>query len=266
MEEVTLFERRIELIRGIKTEITEGGSGPTLLFLHSGYEREIDSDTLAPLAKHFRVIAPSHPGFGASDLPPEISTVDDLSYFYLDLIQQLRLTAVALVGVSFGAWLASEITTKSTAEVRCLVLGSPLGYKVSDPEDVDVADIFCLSQQDHYKLAFHSGGPLQRTKVDDATAHRIARNNEAITLFAFSPYMHNRALASRVHRIQIPTLLIWGKSDEMTSAAYRTAVKRLFPNADETGVDRAGHYLHVEQPQRFAEIIEDFANRTQLQR
>ena len=89
---------------------------------------------LNALAKGGRVIAPTHPGFGASELPKGMSSIDDLSYFYLDLIEQLDLRDVLLVGVGIGGWLACEIAVKTTERIERLVLGNPLGIKVGDRE------------------------------------------------------------------------------------------------------------------------------------
>ena len=73
-----------------------------------------DAPVLDALARGGRVIAPSHPGFGASQLPKGMSTVDDLSYFYLDLLEQLDLDDVLVVGVGLGGWIAAEIAVKDS--------------------------------------------------------------------------------------------------------------------------------------------------------
>src|SRR6266850_7253219 len=94
-------------------EILRRGKGRPILFLHPhigmhGSQRFIDV-----LAREGQVIAPSHPGFGHSELPRGTSTVDDLAYFYLDLIEELDLRDLVLVGASFGGWIAAEIATKT---------------------------------------------------------------------------------------------------------------------------------------------------------
>ena len=80
---------------------------------------------LDALAQGGRVIAPTHPGFGASQLPKGMTSVDDLSYFYLDLIEQLDLRDMLVVGVGIGGWLACEIAVKTTERIDRLVLGNP---------------------------------------------------------------------------------------------------------------------------------------------
>ncbi|MFD2498288.1 alpha/beta fold hydrolase [Rhizorhabdus histidinilytica] len=68
---------------------------------------------------------PSHPGFGTSDQPRNLNRVDDLGYFYLDLMDVLGLDRPVIVGSSFGGWVAAEIATKAPERVATLILASP---------------------------------------------------------------------------------------------------------------------------------------------
>ena len=95
-------------------EAIERGQGRPILFLHPGIGIDAAAPVLAELAKGGRVIAPSHPGFGTSQLPKGMTTVDDVSYFYLDLLEQLDLRDVLVVGVGLGGWIAAEIAVKNS--------------------------------------------------------------------------------------------------------------------------------------------------------
>src|SRR6202451_733741 len=118
------------VVNGTRTDMIERGSGRPLLFLHPENGIEPALASIEALAKGARVIAPTHPGFGRSELPKGMRSVDDLSYFYLDLLDQLDLRDVTLVGVSFGAWLAAEIAVKSTTRLSRLVMANAVGIKV----------------------------------------------------------------------------------------------------------------------------------------
>ncbi len=115
------------VIDGVKVETIDRGKGRPILFLHPSIGIDPAAPVLAALAKAGRVIAPSHPGFGNSELPKGMSTVDDLSYFYLDLIEQLDLKDMLVVGVGIGAWLAAEIATKTTERLSQLVMVNAVG-------------------------------------------------------------------------------------------------------------------------------------------
>src|ERR1700704_2105987 len=99
-------------VDGIRIEMIERGSGRPILFLHPGIGIDASAPVLDRLAAGGRLLAPSHPGFGASEGPRHMTTVDDLSYFYLDLMDQLDLRDATVVGVSFGAWVAAAIAAK----------------------------------------------------------------------------------------------------------------------------------------------------------
>src|SRR5262245_60062948 len=134
-----------KVVNGVRLEVIERGRGAPLLFLHPEIGIEGSAPAIDALARSRRVIAPTHPGFGGSDLPKGFSTVDDLSYFYLDFLEALSLRDVALVGVSFGAWIAAEIAVKSTERISHLVLVNAVGIKVSDRETRDIVDVWALT-------------------------------------------------------------------------------------------------------------------------
>ena len=106
--------------------------------LHPGDGFDAQAPYVAALASRYRVIAPSCPGFGRSELPKYMRSVDDLSYFYLDLIDALKLHQMIVVGISFGGWLAAEIAVKNTARIAALCLVDTLGAKFSDPMTRDI--------------------------------------------------------------------------------------------------------------------------------
>src|SRR5262245_15015845 len=106
-------DTKMVAISGVNVEVIERGRGRPLLFLHPGIGIDHDAQVLAELARRARVIAPSHPGFGRSDVPKWMNTVDDLAYFYLDFLDTLDLTDVIVVGSSLGGWIAAAIAVKS---------------------------------------------------------------------------------------------------------------------------------------------------------
>ncbi|HTV36516.1 MAG TPA: alpha/beta fold hydrolase, partial [Xanthobacteraceae bacterium] len=94
------------VVNGTRIDMIERGSGRPLLFLHAENGIEPALAAIDELAKGAHVIAPTHPGYGGSELPKGMRSVDDLSYFYLDLLDQLDLRDLTVVGVSLGAWIA----------------------------------------------------------------------------------------------------------------------------------------------------------------
>ena len=109
-------------IGSCRIRLMRGGSGPPLLFLHGGGGIGIWLPSMARLAKTFDVIAPEHPGFGASDTPDWLDNIADLANFYLDFLDQLDLRGVHLVGSSLGGWVAAELAVRNASRLASLTL------------------------------------------------------------------------------------------------------------------------------------------------
>jgi pimeloyl-ACP methyl ester carboxylesterase len=199
-------------VRGTRIEVLDCGNGRPLLFLNAGLGIDPGAAAIDLLSRQFRIVAPSHPGFGGSERPASLTTVDDLSYFYLDLLDELGLRGVALVGVSFGAWIAAEMAVKSTARLSHLVMTDAVGIKVSDRETRDIADIFAMTEDQFNAAAFADAriGAKDYKSMPQSEVLTFAQNRESLARFTWSPYMHNPKLRNRLHRIDVPTLFLWG--------------------------------------------------------
>jgi pimeloyl-ACP methyl ester carboxylesterase len=251
-------------INGIRTETIERGSGRPLLFLHPGIGISATAPVLDRLAEGARVIAPSHPGFGGSEQPPEFNSIDDLAYFYLDLLDELGLTDSIVAGVSLGGWIAAAMAVKSCTRISHLVLANPVGIKISDRETRDIADIFALTEEQFAALAYFDPGAGKHDyqAMTEAEVRDVARNREATARYGWSPYMHDPKLKQRLHRIRVPTLLLWGTADRILSQSYGQAYCAAIPGARLQPIERAGHFPHLEQPDEFARRIFAFVDGT----
>jgi pimeloyl-ACP methyl ester carboxylesterase len=253
---------RIEL-SGISVETVIAGAGPPLLFLHGGDYVAQNGAFLDRLARRFRVIAPRHPGFGATPRPPWFRTVHDIAYLYLDLIDRLDLRETVLVGASFGGWVALEIAVRSEARLGRLVLIDALGVKFGGREERDIADIYALPAEEVLRRSFVDPGRVvpDYTSLDDPDLVAIMRDREATALYGWRPYMHDPALVHWLHRITRPALVLWGDSDGIVEPQYGERLAAALPNARFERIANAGHYPQVEEPDRVAAAIEAFAQR-----
>jgi len=252
------------VINDIRVELIERGRGTPLLFLHPGIGIEPTAAVLDRLAARARVLAPVHPGFGRSEQPKAFDTVDDLAYFYLDLLEQLDLRDTIVVGVSLGGWIAAAIAIKSTARISHLILANAVGIKVGDRETRDIVDIHSIPERELVQLAYFNPdvGTHDYKAMPEAQVLAASRNREATARYAWSPYMHDPKLRSRLHRIRVPTLLLWGAADRILSERYGRAYCAAIPAARFELIERAGHFPHLEQPELFADRIFAFVEGT----
>lgn len=249
------------VVDGTTIEAVDRGQGRPILFLHPGIGIDPAAPVLAELARGGRVIAPSHPGFGTSQLPKGMSTVDDLSYFYLDLLEQLDLRDILVVGVGLGGWIAAEIAVKDRSRFSHLVMANAIGIKAGDRETRDIVDIWSLLFDEYNALAYFDPnvGKRDYKNLPAAESLAAARNREAYARFCWSPYMHNPKLKGRLHRIRIPTLFLWGTADRILSEKYGRAYCASIAGARFETIERAGHFPHIEQPEEFARRTLAFA-------
>ena len=256
----TIQSRRLAL-HGVQLDVYEHGQGRPILVLHGEDGPCPQAPFFSLLAEQGRVILPTHPGFGQAPDAADIDTVDDLAYLYLDLLDESDLHEVVVIGCSLGGWIAAEMAVKSTARLSQLVLVAPLGIKVGDRETRDIPDIFALPPEEVTRLQYHdpARAAVDYASLSDLELLVIARNREATALYAWEPYFHNPKLRQRLHRVALPTLLVWGASDRfVTLDYYGTAYRDAIPGAQFTVIDQAGHWPHAEQPEVFVERVGAF--------
>ena len=252
-------------IAGVNIEMLVKGEGRPLLFLHAGHGVDAADPLVEKLAQSHKVYAVSHPGFGGSELPKHLSTVDDLAHFYLDVLEELDLRDATVVGVSFGAWLALEIATKGTDRLGKLVLIDAVGLKFSGPETRDITDIFAWTIEQLPELFFSDEqkglqilGRLDFKSMDESAVRRFVRNRESLVLFGWSPTLYSAKLGHRLHRVKQPVLLVWGTDDRVVSTEYGRKLAAALPNACLEMIEGAGHYGYLEKPEAFALHIDNF--------
>src|SRR3712207_5341785 len=91
-----------------RTILREDGRGEPVLYLHHPWVLGW-TPFLERLASRKRVVAPLHPGFGASEGGDHLLDVHDLIYYYLDLLDALDRHGLSLVGHSLGGMIAAEL-------------------------------------------------------------------------------------------------------------------------------------------------------------
>lgn len=97
---------------GLPVTLTDVGEGRPVLLLHGGAgpaSMTAITDRFAPTR---RVLAPTHPGWDDTPRPDWFAGVDGLVETYLDLLDDLHLHDVLVLGSSFGGWLAAEMTVR----------------------------------------------------------------------------------------------------------------------------------------------------------
>ena len=247
-------------VRDVDLEVVRRGTGRVIVFLHGFHTLDPSARFLGRLSRAASVLAPSHPGFGASPRPGDFETVYDLVHLYREFLDGLPDEKITLVGASFGGWLAAEIAASCPHRLDRLVLVDALGLKLGDRETSDILDVFNTHPDTVRRLSWHDP---QRSAPDfdslsDEALTRHARDWEALCLYGWEPYMYNPRLKRWLGRIEIPTLVLWGASDGVVRPAYGRAYASLIPGARFALIEEAGHHPEFERPDALADRVLEF--------
>ena len=247
-------------VRDVDLEVVRCGTGRAILFLHGFHTLDPEARFLQRLSRQATVLAPSHPGFGASTRPDDFETVYDLVHLYRELLDRLPDEKISLVGASFGGWLAAEIAVACPHRLDRLVLVDALGIKLGDRETPDILDVFNAHPDAVRRASWHDP---ERSAPDfdalsDAALTRHARDRDALCLYGWEPYMYNPRLKRWLGRIALPTLVLWGASDGVVTPAYGRAYAALIPGSRFALIDGAGHHPELERPDALADRVLEF--------
>jgi pimeloyl-ACP methyl ester carboxylesterase len=248
------------MVHGIELEALRRGKGRRILVLHGFDTIDPAAPFLDLLGRHGEIIAPSSPGFGQSPRPKDFDTVYDLVHLYLAALDASPGDKIALLGFSFGGWLAAEVAAACGHRLEKLVLVDPVGIKISDRETPDILDVFNRSPDAVRRASWHDPdrfAPDYDTMPDEALVVH-ARNREALCLYAWHPYMYNPQLPRWLGRIAVPTLVVWGASDGVVTPDYGRAYARLIPGSRFALIEAAGHHPEIEQPAAFVDRVAAF--------
>jgi len=208
---------------------------------------------------HARVLTPTHPGFDGTARPDGLSSVAGLAALYGGLLDDLGLEDVTVIGNSVGGWIAAEMALLGSPRVSGIVLLDAVGVGV---EDHAVADVSGLSVPEIQALSFHDPTPF---RIDPATvppAQKVimAANGAALAVYAGSAAMVDATLLGRLGGITIPTLVLWGESDQIVEPAYGQAYAAAIHGALFAVLPATGHMPQMETPGLVLQAIWDWAD------
>ena len=254
---VTVWQGRVPL--GVQAK----GAGPAVVFFHGPWGLTW-GPFLDALAQSFTVYAPEHPGTtpGAPDVVQQIDNLWDLTLCYDEMLDQLGLADVALVGHSFGAMMACETAALRPSRVRRLALIDPIGFW-RDDAPVTNWMLMALADMPKYVFANPEGAPAKAlfSIPDDLEEAALTRTRLSWAMGSTGKFIWpipDKGLKKRIHRIQAPALLVWGQDDRLVPLAYAQEFARRLPETRTEIVKSAGHAPHLEQPEATAQLVQTF--------
>ncbi len=271
---------RTTTLHGHELSYLDSGEGPAVLFIHGllGSHRNW-AHLLDTLDTRHRVVAPDLIGHGASAKPMGDYSLGSHAATLRDLLDHLGIDRVTLVGHSLGGGIAMQFCYLFPDRVERLVLVSSggLGRSVSP-----LLRSATLPGADWVLALAASGWVRDRAQAVGGTLRRLGLRpsadltegwqgftslGEAATRRAFLATARSvidpggQTVTAHDHlpmAITIPTLVVWGTHDRMIPAWHATTAQQAIAGSRVELFEGAGHFPHLEQPERFARLLGDF--------
>ncbi|MFF0344967.1 alpha/beta fold hydrolase [Kribbella sp. NPDC004875] len=241
-------------------EFEEYGAGRPVLLLHGGGGPQTVAGFGARLADELpaRVVVPTHPGFGGTPRPEDLTTIRGLARVYADLLDRLDLTEVLVIGNSIGGWIAAELALLHSAATRVgeLVIVDGVGLQVAGHP---VADFFALTLPEVADLSYHDPDAfrIDPSKLPPEAQAQLAANRETLAVYASA--MEDPTLQARLAAITVPTTVIWGDSDRIADPTYGQAYADAIPGARFQLLRDTGHLPQLESPDLLLKVLSSTA-------
>ena len=229
------------------------GNGPPILYLHSEIGLSWDN-FLAGFTANHTVYAPEFPGTAAgdSDAIHQHDDLLDVVLAYEEVVRALGLERAVVIGHSFGGMLAAELAAVFPDLFSGVVLIDAFGlWSNTDPTS---SDLMAGPYERLPDLLFHdphcpAAQSMRIPSVDAADAlDRAAASIWAIGCAAkFLWPIPERGLAKRLHRITVPTLIVWGAQDAVVPVHYASQFADLIAESRVQIIDSCGHIPQLEQ-------------------
>jgi len=268
-------DKSILLNNNIKMRYLESKQGVRIsdrhiLFIHGlGSSADRWLDIPDAISMYYHTIAVDLIGFGGSDKPKDVNyTIEQFSEFILEFIEKIGLGGedrkITLVGHSLGGYIAVDFAIRNKGLIEKLVLLDSSGFlKGPTPLLEQYLNAAKYPSYDSVRNVFEQM-VAQPWKVLPVIINIfITRINSPGAKYPFeSAYQNSTATQIDLSRLKsiedIPTLIIWGKSDNLIPIEYSEPFKQVFKNYRVEMIEDAGHAPFVEKPAIICEILHSF--------
>lgn len=269
--------------------VVERGAGFPLILLHGGpgLDHHEFGDYLDPLTERCRLLLVDQRSQGRSETtPPETWTVERMAQDVSDLARSLRLERYAVLGHSYGAFVALQHAVDFPGQAAATIVsgGVPDVSYLSvveenlarfEPEDLrsQVANSWAreaqVETQADVAAVLDDQWPFHFADPRDP---RILEYRDRISGMVYAPDMLRRfaeqeggiQVEERLARVTQPVLVMTGRHDRVCTTAAAQAIAAGIPDAELVIFEHSGHMTFVEETGRYLQVVAGFLERRVL--
>lgn len=263
------------LANGIRIWYEERGEGPAMLWAHGlcGTLHEWD-ETMAFFQKRYRVIAYDARGHGHSEIPdsPEAYSQDIMVQDMRGIMDTLGIAQAIVGGHSMGANVALNFALQYPT--RCLgLITVGIGSGSTNRQWYqDWHDKLAYSAEEKGMAAFLLEmkklpawrNALQDPKIGKQIRHEALNSSPKAAAYTIRGVQKKRPtifqLGPRLENLDVETLIVLSKSDALVIKCSRF-MAQCMPRATLELIPAKSHWIHLERPQIFLGIVEQFLSK-----
>lgn len=243
------------------TESTKGSSQNLVLIHGVGLDRHMWKPLVSQLANHINVISYDFLGHGESELPSEEAALSEYVSQFIEVINQLSLESVHVLGFSMGALIAQAIAATHPERIEKLILLNTVFKRDTEQRQQILARLGTLKESG---LEASYDAALKRWFQDEPNNPHIPWIHERMLSNNFEGYFRSYrrfALADSeidVDAIQAPTLVMTGELDGNSTPAMSQELAAKLKSARAIIIPKQRHMLPMTKSNAVAQHVLDF--------
>lgn len=235
-------------VKDIDVNYIQYGKGKDIVLLHGwGQNIEMMRPLGDRLEKNYRITIIDLPGFGESDEPKEVFTVNDYCLVVEEILKKLKIKKPTMIGHSFGGRVSIIYASRNDVD-KVILFGSP-----------------CIRKEEKLSmkvrvLKFMKKVPVVNKLEGFAKKHIGSRDykNASEMMRKILVETVNTDLSEYAKKIDAPTLLIWGDNDLEEPVENAKELEKIMKDAGLIVLPNSSHYAYLENINQVVNIIKEF--------
>jgi len=254
---VTVGENKIRYLE-------DGHSADTVVLVHGlGASAERWEYVIPYLNKKFHLIIPDLIGYGYSDKPNIDYTIEFFEKFLSEFMETVGVTRATIIGSSVGGQIATECAINQNKSIKKLVVVAPSGI---NPRSSPASDAYGMAAlypeyqgaQNAFEMMAGKNKKVESHIIEEFVKRMKMPNAKLAFISTLLGLKNVNPLTERLHKISIPTLVVWGSQDPVITSRYAKTFVTSIKGCQFVEMDGCGHTPFTEEPEKFSIIVTQF--------
>ncbi len=238
----------------IKINYDIRGMGPPIILLHGWGTNYHTFDYICSyLEKDFTIYLIDLPGFGKSEEPMYVYSLNNYVHFLFTFIDELQINNPIILGHSFGGRIAIKYASISK-NISKLILVDSAGIK----KKRTIKQLFSILKYKYLKFYYRKTKNITKYNQLTTTSGSLDYVSSSLIMKGILSKVIKQNLKPCLSKINVETLIIWGRDDLETPYKDALIMKKKIKNAGLITFDDVGHFPYLERKNYFKIILKKY--------